>query len=76
MSKKLFLFSLVSLCFFRSFSQTIIAGKIVDSSDIGIPYADILLLDEEGNWTNELLLMKMETLNYLPRKMEYLKSQS
>ena len=53
MSKKLFLFSLVSLCFFRSFSQTIIAGKIVDSSDIGIPYADILLLDEEGNWTND-----------------------
>ena len=53
MIKKLFLFSLLSLSFFRSISQSIIAGKIVDSSDIGIPYADILLLDEEGNWTND-----------------------
>ncbi len=53
MTKKLLLFLLLFLSFFSSFSQGIIAGKIVDTSDIGIPYADILLLDEEGNWTND-----------------------
>tara|TARA_A100001011_G_scaffold391247_1_gene476316 strand:- start:726 stop:3125 length:2400 start_codon:yes stop_codon:yes gene_type:complete len=53
MTKNFFLFSLFSLCLISSFSQSIIAGKIVDVSDIGIPYADILLLDEEGNWTND-----------------------
>ena len=53
MKKKLLLFLLLFLSLFSSFSQSIIAGKIVDSSDIGIPYADILLLDEEGNWTND-----------------------
>jgi len=53
MTKISLLFLLLFLSFFSSFSQSIIAGKIVDASDIGIPYADILLLDEEGNWTND-----------------------
>ena len=53
MTKKLLLFLLLFLSFFSSFSQGIISGKIVDASDICIPYADILLLDEEGNWTND-----------------------
>ena len=39
--------------FFCSYSQSLISGKITDNSDIGIPYADILLLDEQGNWTND-----------------------
>ena len=53
MFKKSLFFSLLLLSSFSSFSQIIITGKIVDASDIGIPYADILLLDEEGNWTND-----------------------
>ena len=53
MNKKLLLFSLLLLSLFSSFSQSIITGKIVDTSDTGIPYADILLLDEEGKWTND-----------------------
>ena len=53
MLKKFFLFFVLSLSFFNSNSQSLIAGKIVDASDIGIPYADILLLDEQGNWTND-----------------------
>ena len=48
-------FSLLVLCpsFYSSYSQSYITGKITDSNDIGIPYADILLLDENGNWTND-----------------------
>ena len=53
MFRKLFLLLFLSLSFFNSNSQSLIAGKIVDASDVGIPYADILLLDEEGNWTND-----------------------
>ena len=50
--KFLFLFSLL-LSLFCSYSQSLISGKVTDNSDIGIPYADILLLDEQGNWTND-----------------------
>ena len=48
-------FSLLFLClsFYSSYSQIYITGKITDSADMGIPYADILLLDENGNWTND-----------------------
>ena len=53
MLKKFFLFFVLSLSFFNSNSQSIISGKIIENSDIGIPYADILLLDEQGNWTND-----------------------
>ena len=53
MLKKSFSFFVLTLSFFSSYSQSLIAGKIVDASDVGIPYADILLLDEEGNWTND-----------------------
>ena len=53
MIKKLFFFSILLLSFFTSFSQAVIVGEIVDVSDIGIPYADILLIDEQGNWTND-----------------------
>ena len=52
LKKFLLLFSLF-LSFFSSYSQSLISGKITDNSDIGIPYADILLLDEQGNWTND-----------------------
>ena len=52
LKKFLLLFSLF-LSFFSSYSQSVISGKITDNSDIGIPYADILLLDEQGNWTND-----------------------
>ncbi len=53
MLRNFFLLFVLSLSFFNSNSQCLIAGKIVDASDVGIPYADILLLDEEGNWTND-----------------------
>ncbi len=53
MFRKFSLFFFLFLSFFKSNSQTPIAGKIVDTSGIGIPYADILLIDEEGNWTND-----------------------
>ena len=53
MTKKFFLFSILLLSFFNSISQSVIAGRIVDASDVGIPYADILLLDKDGNWTND-----------------------
>ena len=53
MLKNFFLFFVLSLSFFNSNSQSIISGKIIENSDIGIPYADILLLDEQGNWTND-----------------------
>ena len=48
-------FSLFVLClsFYSSYSQSYITGKITDNSDMGIPYADILLLDDNGNWTND-----------------------
>ena len=47
--------SLIVLClsFYSSYSQSYITGKITDNSDMGIPYADILLLDDNGNWTND-----------------------
>ena len=47
--------SLFVLClsFYSSYSQSYITGKITDNSDMGIPYADILLLDDNGNWTND-----------------------
>ena len=41
------------LSFYSSYSQSYITGKITDNSDMGIPYADILLLDDNGNWTND-----------------------
>ncbi len=48
-------FSLFVLClsYYSSYSQSYITGKITDNSDMGIPYADILLLDDNGNWTND-----------------------
>ena len=52
MLKKFLLLFSISVSFFSSYSQSLISGKITDDSDIGIPYADILLLDEQGNWTN------------------------
>ena len=53
MPKKFFSLFVLTLSFFSSYSQSLISGKITDSSDEGIPYADILLLDEQGNWTND-----------------------
>ena len=53
MPKNFFSFFVLTLSFFSSYSQSLIAGKITDASDEGIPYADILLLDEQGNWTND-----------------------
>ena len=53
MSKKFFLIFVLFVSFFSSFSQSLISGKINENSDIGVPYADILLIDEQGNWTND-----------------------
>ena len=35
------------------FSQNIISGQVLDDNDTGVPFADILLLDEKGVWTND-----------------------
>ena len=53
MPKKFVSLFVLTLSFFSSYSQSLISGKITDISDEGIPYADILLLDEQGNWTND-----------------------
>ena len=53
MLRKFFSLLVLYLSFYSLYSQSYITGKITDNTDVGIPYADILLLDENGNWTND-----------------------